>query len=356
MSTRKLGAYVVMGLGVLGLLVVQAAGQSAPVPVLTIDGTVYEDVGPLDMVRLVPGATVYLQVPMEIGPILDSGGSIALLYEFPYLTIDSVTSDGSGRYAFSGLAPGAYRLGFSHEAYQYKQVSLTLQADTTVNVWLLPKGAVGGVSGVVTEKCPDGWVCLWNPPVAGCTVEVQIAMYICMYAGLDKSAAPIVPAPQTLRAVTDSLGRYRIDSVPIYESYPCQGYSYSVKATKAGYADAYQPFVPELLMTVTANVEIERLLSAAAPLARTSPVSSAAVRVEGASVVVDLPRAQSVSVELLQPNGRRVDQGSYSRFLTAGTSRLDIGSGNAPGVYLVRVTVDGVAHVLTVRMGSGAGR
>jgi hypothetical protein len=265
----------------------------------------------------------------------------------PYRTVDSATSDRSGGYAFRSLVTGTeYRLRFSHPSYQYKQVNLTLEKDTALDVWMLPVGAAGSISGVVTEKCPDGMMCLWTPPVPGCTVDVQISMSICVMASRQKARADT-----TLPAVTDSLGRYRIEGIPIHELYPCQGYSYSIVVSKAGFATAHQNFEPAHLMTVTVNAELERLLATRQSVPQPRGGVLETVKVSGSDLVVTLAQAQSVGVELMLMDGRRVDEGSYSRFLTAGTHQLDIGNGVAPGVYLVRVSADGAAQVRKVRVG-----
>jgi hypothetical protein len=316
----------------------QAAAQ--PAPAGSIAGTVYEDVGPLDVIRAIGAATVYLQVPDTVGG--------PFFWEMPYRTIDSAVSDRSGGYAFRSLATGTgYRVTFSHPSYQYKQVNLTLEKDTTLNVWMLPLDAAGGISGVITEKCPDGMMCLWNPPVPGCTVEVWMSMLVCAMDAQWKAAAP----DTVLRAVTDSLGRYRIEGVPIYESYSCYGYSYRIHVSKAGFAAAYQSFEPAHLMTVTVNAEIERVLATRQSVPQPRGGVLETVKVSGSNLVVTLAQAQSVGVELMLMDGRRVDEGSYSRFLTAGTHQLDIGTGITPGVYLVRVSADGAAKVRKVRVG-----
>jgi hypothetical protein len=319
---------------------------SASTPRVSVDGTVYENVGALDVIRWIPGTKVYLQVPTSTGPFLDLGGSISVLYEVPYRTIDSAIADRSGYYAFPDQIPGSYRLTYSHPSYQYAQVNLYTSKDTTVNVWLLPIGAMGSISGVVTEKCPDGWVCLWNPPVADAVVQVRLLMYVCAYDVLDKAQA----LDTGLVAVTDSLGRFFIDSIPIYEPQPCQGYSYSVLVSKAGYANAYQSFEPQLGLTTTVNVEIERLLGVDMAGGR-GPGVEERVRVSGSSLVMSLSSEQLVSVELMRLDGKRIDTGSFSRFLSAGTHRLELPSAMAAGVYLARVSANGVSQVCRIQTG-----
>lgn len=300
---------------------------------VTIDGTVMEDTGPLDYMKLLSGVKVYLREPMEF--VLYK--SMAASDMIPTRLVDSAVTDQFGRFAFADIDTGSYMLSFAGSAHQGEWLWLNARRDTTVSVTLLPLGATAGITGTVTEACPPNAFCLHSPPIEGCTVSVMIALV--MY----KSQAP---APSdSLTAITDSEGRYAISGIPLYSS----GAAYMVTARKAGYHDTTAN--PSLQYGYTATVDLALMpdwLTAREPASTAAHGRIASLDRSGRYLVLDLPRAGLVHAEAFDTRGRRLGGVELSEDLAAGRHMIDLSrlSGNAASMAVVRVRSAGFVETL----------
>lgn len=286
-------------------------------PVVTravISGSVLEDAGARDVIIMVANATVYLQVPEIFYPAPYEPQPLQPLQQDEYMpvrTVDTAVTDEFGRFALDAVEAGDYQLTVISDGHQSRSVWLSLTADTMVTITLLPVGATGTLMGTVTEACPDGQVCLWNPPVPACTVRVSIL--IPMYEMVQKSAAG------EFEVITDTDGAYRIEGIPIY-SYPVY---YSVQARKQGFEQAVKAGEPVYDQAVRLDFELTRGVLAALPGTRTR-VSTAEARLspDGRTLTLMLPSAQNVRVDAFDLQGKRLEAFSLNRRLPSGATSL----------------------------------
>jgi len=188
-----------------------------PLPTFNLDGNVSENTGPLDVYIALEGVKVFLQVyELEINPpIMQADGPSLIAPQLPTVTLDTATTDNNGYYDFGETPAGYYLLAFSKKGYKYKSyVGVNLEADTTVNVSLLPDDAAGGIQGTVTSmECPTNPMSLAPCkilPIEGCSITVSPMLIMPMtYAAPE----PIMISPYS--AVTDAQGMYSVDNVPI---------------------------------------------------------------------------------------------------------------------------------------------
>ncbi len=300
---------------------------------VTIEGTVMEDTGPLEYIKLLSGIKVYLREPAEYVLYKSTAASEMI----PTRLVDSTVTDQFGRFAFAGIDTGSYMLSFVGSEHQGEWLWLDARRDTTLSVTLLPLGATAGITGTVTEACPPGAVCLHSPPVEGCTLSVMIAMV--MY----KSGGAV--AQDSLTAISDSAGRYRITGIPLYST----GASYMVTARKSGYEDT------------TANVGLRYGYTETVDLAlmptgltvRTPALSTANRRVvsldrTGRLLMLELPRAGQVRAEVFDTRGRRLGGGLSTR-LTAGRHVVELRAlvdEQVASMAVIRVRGDGFTETL----------
>lgn len=303
--------------------------SAAPGAQVAIDGTVLENVGPLDMIKVIPGATVYLQ--RQFPAIWRDDTSVFRPYiPQPYVTLDSAVTTAQGTYSFAKVDTGFLRLSVSSVGYQQYYEDFLGRQDTTVNMWLLPSQASGSVSGVVTEACPSGLYCLWSPPVPGCTVEVAFSRLLCL--GPMKALETMAPVP-TLRAVTDDQGRFSIDSVPIYQKLACDAVQYYLNVTKAGFDRGWVGFEPQVRMTVTANVELARALAVSRGQSAATHGALGVRLVRGALEIAATPGG-ATRVDIATLRGQTVRS---STFEGGGQARKVSLEGLGEGWYVARV-------------------
>ncbi|MBD3346778.1 MAG: hypothetical protein GF401_17110 [Chitinivibrionales bacterium] len=232
------------------LILYLAAGISAQIvlPIkdsCLLEGTVMDDPAVIGWRRMsmpVAGAQVYLKKSVDIAYPMDNSGNDQL-YPAPYpyyMIVDSAKTDAAGEFSFGKRTPGNYRLTVVADGYHSKNEDLYLKKDEDITIILAPEGAYGSISGNVTAaECPS------NPdilapciirPVSGCTVTVVLdTSLIYPVPGpvlMDDYSQNIIAPDGYYRAVTDSDGNYKIDSIPITES----DQAVRVTARKSGYA------------------------------------------------------------------------------------------------------------------------
>jgi hypothetical protein len=177
--------------------------------------------------------------------------------------------------------------------------------------------------------------CLWLPPVSGCTVSVEILVGCVLKAG---------GTPVQYRAVTDNQGRYTIRDIPISHALDGQGCftTYIVKAEKQGYLTQTKPTEMTYGFPVTVDFELLREGTGVAVGAGGAATGSSVRHLpEKALLALNLSEAQLVSVDVFTLEGRRVEDLSFSRFMTAGSHTVNLGRGSgARGMMLVRVKSD----------------
>jgi hypothetical protein len=340
--TKHITTTAIVAVLLCGLLSAQANAQPV-IPGKSISGTVTEDPGSRDMIRLLGGVDVRLY--ME-----DTGGG-PIVWIWPvYTLVDSTKSDAFGRYAFARRGAGSYEVAFADSGYQTRTIFLTLAQDTILNVALLPDSATGTITGTITEACATGTTCLWNPPVPGCTVTVFIERMMCAYMveALTKTAA----GPIQWQAVTDAQGRFTISGVSVeyLDPGPCRGIAYVIQVQKQGFQSGTQGFVPLYDQSVTVDAQIQRLTTAVGPQRAVNKGRALVLSKDGRVLELNLVRAQNVSVTAFDLTGRQVSEASFSRPLPAGHSELTLGRAAARGVCLVRVAGEGFAE--TIRLTS----
>jgi hypothetical protein len=301
----------------------------------SISGSVLEDVGPLDVIKLIADAKVYLQVPEEIiiVPLGEQQTELDLAPIRPYHTVDSTFTDNLGRFAFADKPTGSYRLRLVKDGYYTKLVNLELAKDTIMTVHLVPDDATFTLTGRVYEGCPEGTVCLWTPPLEGCTVSVTIS-----YPLLLMRQAP-GPGPEPMyTAITDADGRYTIRDIPI------SGYEYAAyiaDASKQGYRPSLETFEPQVNGTSIVDFVLTPFATPVTTPAAAAPARNA-VRVgpTGRSVIVDLVRPTSLTIETFSLDGRTQGEGVRKHTLTAGSHEIALGqvSGAARNTRLIRVS------------------
>ena len=122
-------------------------------------------------------------------------------------TTDVVTSSGDGSYSFENITPGEYTISIAKTGYQNASISVTVTAGKTSRADIVLIQSYGSISGIVKDATTE-------LPIQGVNIQTD---------------------PATSSVTTDSDGRYKISGIT-------PG-SFTVKASKAGYADAEIPVV-----------------------------------------------------------------------------------------------------------------
>ncbi|HUI91817.1 MAG TPA: carboxypeptidase-like regulatory domain-containing protein [Chitinivibrionales bacterium] len=200
-----------------------------PVKLAVISGTVMDDPYPMKRASMpIPGVRVRLWQQLAIvnplsGAIISNPGQVL---------IDSTTTAASGTFALTPIAPGSYQVSFDNPAYVSRQIPVYAQSDTSLTVLLVAAGAHGRVAGTVWAACSGflGMPCVLQP-IARCTVTVSTSTLVPIVpVGLNQAISyPIIPVAYT--AITDSLGRYAVDSIPL----DVNGERVSVSTAVGGY-------------------------------------------------------------------------------------------------------------------------
>ncbi|MBD3242676.1 MAG: hypothetical protein GF331_18945 [Chitinivibrionales bacterium] len=265
----------------------------------------------------------------------------------PTRLLDSAVTDQFGRFAFANIDAGSYMLSFVSDKHQGEWLWVDARGDTTLSVMLLPLGATGSIGGTVTEACAPGALCVWTPPIPGCTVSVAIALV--MYKSLG-------PVPQTeYMAVTDSDGRYTIGDIPIYSSTA----AYIVRAHKPGYRDTSVSIALQYGSTERLDLSLmPTTLAAGSDRTAAAQRRSVSIDKSGHRLVLELARAQTIRVEAFDTRGRRLGGNAMVTRMAAGRQIFDlhsIGTG-AAGTAVVRVRGDHFTEVLHMRPSVGLAR
>ncbi len=305
----------------------------------SVGGTVYNDVGnsrmmavPQDsvMVRIAPDYSIY---------VLDASAPIP----FPGSQYrDSALTDRNGTFMFPRVPPGLYRLSFAKKGFITQAFGLSVTEDTTFLIRLIPEGVRATIHGTVASACSNGpdTVCLQPSPMPGCTVWAMLScdnVYVPM--GVD---APILC--ERWVAVSDSLGRYVFDSLPITRSGEWANVSISVQGFAVQSVDTVVAYgFPTTVDFVMYRSEL--------PVTRRSGLDThggaAVVRTAGAGlVVVRAGTAQRVRMEVFGLDGRREPGSVREEWVSAGTHTLSVVRSRASGMRLVRVSVDGTQHTV----------
>ena len=314
-----------------------------------VRGIVCEDVGRLALFIPVQGAKVYLKRPRAVTlPMYPP----VILYD----VLDSTTTDATGAYAFKSVAAGSLTLGFVAKGYQPLDKPFAVPPDTLVSAALLPDNAFARVTGTVYEAMPVSEIgCAPSPvgcvlgPVPGCSVAVQLP--VLLLAAQEKSAAtaPVYLGPYT--AVTDKLGTYVIDSIPLSGATR----NFLVSAHTQGFVqqskqDTLHPrtgtAVYFALKRPTATQQNPTALEKAG---QSKPVVTYMANSRTLRLVFD--RAQSVSMSAYILNSRKVEQLSRKRFLAAGTYTIGLKSPRlSGGVIVFRVEGEGFCESVRINL------
>ena len=217
-----------------GALLSHATFAQAVIPVpkqIVISGTVTDDPFPSKRVPF-PIKDVKVRLWQQLA-ILNSPSANASIPVPGQVLLDSATTSSTGAFAFKPVSsPGAYQVSFDNPLYVSREISVSVISDTSFTVLLLAAGAHARVAGTVWAACTGylGMPCILQP-IPGCTVMVSKTSIVPIgVVPLNTSIAyPIIAVAYT--AVTDSLGRYAIDSIPL----EVNGEAISVSARAAGY-------------------------------------------------------------------------------------------------------------------------
>ena len=242
-----------------GLMVIAAAvffpGLFAqtivPVKQVIISGMVIDQTYP--MTRPIGNVRVRL---WEQVAILNSQSAGAIAPVPGQILLDSTTTAVTGTFAFKSVSAGTYQVSFDNPSYVSRQISVYAPADTTLTVFLLAAGARARVAGTVWTAC---WGSLGMPcfvkPIPGCTVVVSKTATILPIVPVALNAAIIYPIISVgYTAVTDSQGRYAIDSIPL----EVNGEGISVSAGAAGYVTQTIDSVIRNTATTTVNFSLAK--------------------------------------------------------------------------------------------------
>jgi hypothetical protein len=218
----------------------------------SVTGTVMEEPGVLTVIVPIPKAKVYLKTQGAI--LLKAGVAAVSPATMPYpvsSTLDSAITDANGKFSLANVSQGYYILETVAAGYQYRDVPIEVPPDTQVPVSLLKDNSYCTITGTVkTLLCPapgTGVVCIQSP-VAGCTVSVSLPLVL---VPLAKQSAAIVR--NTYTGVSDVLGKYTIDSIPVTYS----SKTVTVSAAKKNYAAATKQTALFANSAVTVNFVLE---------------------------------------------------------------------------------------------------
>jgi len=304
----------------------------------SVGGIVVNDVGasrmmahPLDsvMVRIFSDYSIYLDAQAPI--------------PFPGVQYsDSFLTGVDGLFEFPRVPAGMYRVSFAKRGYIAQAIALTAPPDTVLDIRLIPDGGLAVIRGAVAASCNNGLdtLCLQPTPMPGCTVWVALP---CDYWILPMDMyAPILC--ERLCAVTDSLGEYVLDSVPIMRS----GERVSVSVYPQGYAGEYVDTLIRYGLPTTVNFELDRanLPVMGAQPGTVTPVSAVQRGSGPGQLTVRAAESQVVRLAVYGMDGRRVSGGARDEWVRAGTQTLTVPSFGATGTHIVAVTVDGRQYAI----------
>jgi hypothetical protein len=309
----------------------------------SVSGIVTDDPGTTRRMSI-PLADVLVSISTPPMYIVYAAIPIVPPYQYYY---DTTRTAADGAFRFAAVPQDYYQLTFSKSGYATQSIPLSLARDTTgILVKMLPEGTVGSVSGTVTTViCPFVPPCV-DMPVPQCTVGVS-------FGGCLGDIYPLQSAPQGLlycpsyRAVTDSLGRFVIDSLPLSRS----GERIYVSVYKPGYAAQSVDTAVYYMVPTQVSFSLDWVGVATAPdrgaaQAQASPVASYSRATN--SIVLQLPSAQRVSLTVLGLDGRRIAQVAPERMLSAGAHTFAVGEPSSAGVRLVHI--HGTTYNQTLRI------
>jgi hypothetical protein len=218
----------------------------------TISGKVTEDVGMSKVLITVTNAKVYLKKPLYY---------IMPLYAMPFIPdsiLDSATTDAQGAFSFKNVKQDSYTLSISATGYQSKDMPLSIASDAALSISLLPVNALGRIAGTVYQATPPGVVgCGYSPvgcvvgTVEGCTVSVNMPLTIIL--PMESKALAYLPTT-VYKSVTNSLGAYTIDSIPLTYS----DRTITVVARKDGFAQDNKTAVMQPDQFISVNFALQR--------------------------------------------------------------------------------------------------
>ncbi len=290
---------------ILGLSI-QNISAADPDQGFNIDGTVTEDAGNLTVFIPLEGVKVYLQQMAEYVVLEKSDSSsdkgnkqsIIAPIEQIYITLDSCLTDKDGYYLFENVVPldqgdvepirytinNKLRLMFTYKGYQTKNVSFSLQNDTTINVALLPV-VKADICGMVSEDTSPYEIL---KILKGVKIYLQKQENIIIY--LD--SLPVLKIQN--QQISDQLLYYTVDSTESDEDGKycfdkVEGDNYRLMFVKDGYQTKYTSF--ELTEDITINAA---LLPEGASTTITGSVlkitdKEGEVPAEGCTVTVEFP-------------------------------------------------------------------
>lgn len=222
---------------------------------VVIRGSVYDDTYPAKLLL----ANVRVRLWQQLAILTPQAGTARALAANQIL-LDSAVTDATGWFAFKPVLPGTYQVSFDKTSYASRQISLTVQADTTLMVALLAAAARARVAGTVWAACSGflGMPCILRP-IPGCVVTVskRIAVPIGPVP-LNTAIVPVIDSVAYF-AVTDSIGNYAIDSIPI----DVNGEGVSVSVAAAGYTS--QTVDTTIRNNITTTVNFSLAKAAAGP-------------------------------------------------------------------------------------------
>lgn len=221
--------------------------QPVPMPrLVVISGTVTDDPFPTKRVPF-PIKDVRVRLWQQLA-ILNSPSASSSIPVPGQILRDSATTSTTGSFAFKPISPGTYQVSFDNPLYVSREISVSAASDTSFTVLLLAAGAHARVAGTVWAACSGflGMPCILKP-IPGCTVTVAPTGPVAFSAFI---TYPIIPV--TCVAVTDSQGRYAIDSIPV----SVNGERVSVSAVKTGFGPQTVDTVIWNTMTTTVNFSL----------------------------------------------------------------------------------------------------
>jgi hypothetical protein len=211
----------------------------APVRLVNLSGIVNDDPYPMKRMSLpIENAKVELWRSSAVYDVQSS----PVIGPVPYWQrIDSVYTDGQGKFTFKPINAGSYQLRCSHSGYADNQVTVnnTLR-DTSVTISLVAASAKAQITGTISEACHDpmGMPCIITP-IPQCTVTVT------------KGSGLLEPALIAFfTTVTNNNGQYTFDSIPVSKN----GERITISATKKGYATKSVDTLIRNTATTTVNI------------------------------------------------------------------------------------------------------
>jgi hypothetical protein len=305
--------------------------------------SVTQGLGVSGMVTDDPGTTKRMTIPLRdvlvtiatppMWYLMKVAGPILPPYQY---YSDSTRTAADGAFRFAAVPQDYYQLTFSKSGYATQTIPLNLAKDTAgMLIKMVPEGTTGSVRGTVTRViCPFVPPCV-AMPVPQCTVMVS-------FQDCSGGIVPMAGSFQGIRfcvsytAVTDNLGRYVVDSLPLSRS----GERIYVSVNKAGYgAQSVDTAMYYMIPTVVDFSLTWSGLAAGNGRASGQKAQAAVASYSSAtnSITLRLPREQDVSL-------------SFERRLPAGSSTVGLGAGSSAGIRIVHIHGAGLNE--TLRLGA----